>query len=1059
MKNIIRWFIANTVAANLLMVFIIIAGFFTLSRLRMEVFPDITIPIINVSVVYPGASPEDIEESICVKVEEQVQGINGIKRITSSSNEGYGSINIEVENSYDLDEVKDEVKSQVDAITSFPEGSEKPTVRSFEGQPEVITIAVHGNVDEISLRNIAEKIRDEVNDLPSITQTKLSKKPREISIEISENTLKKYALTFDYIANRIKSSSMDVPGGAIESNNGEILIRSKGQAYSGDDFGAIPVLSLPDGSTLLLHDIAQIKDGFEDVEYDVRFNSEPARLIRIYRTGEQNALEIADSVHDYLKNKKPLMPPGVSLTAMKDESVILRGRIELLTENAYLGLMLVVIILALFLKPKLAGWVSLGIPISFMGGFWLLPVFDISINMISLFTFILVLGIVVDDAIVVGENIHIFRKRGLNGPDAALEGAYQVAKPVIFAVLTTMVTFSPMILVEGATGNIWEIIPIVTILVLMFSLIESLTILPAHLAHMSENKSEMKNPFMERWDRLQSTIHSYLQLFIRNVYTPILKWSLTHRANTVAISISTFILSIGIVASGILRFNFFPPLEADIVIAGIEYPEGTPVSVTRLGLDQIENSAYKLKDTLKVLYPEKEIFIHMVSTAGDQPIKTQSSRGPGNLDATFFGSHLAECVIELAPGEDRPLSTSKISKLWRELTGPIPGIKQVTFDSDLFTTGAPIEVQLSSINRDDLKDVTEILKNKLQTYSGIFDIEDSFSAGKDEIKLKLRTEAQNYGITMASLARQVRQAFYGEEVQRIQRGRDEVKVFLRYPKTERISINNLEQMNIRVGENIEVPLGQIAEGQISSGFSTINRTDRKRSINITADVDLTEANANEILSKFEREHIIPLLKDYQSVNYSFEGEQREQRDTLGSIAKNFVLALFVVYILLAVAFSSYLQPMIIMSAIPFGFTGAVIGHLIMGMNLAVLSVIGVVALSGVVVNDSLVMVDFINRYRREDGKSAIDAALVAGSRRFRPILLTSITTFVGLLPLLIEKSVQAKFLVPMAISLAFGVLFATLITLILVPTSYMIIEDINLFFNKKILRFKRDNTK
>jgi len=1048
MKNIIRWFITNTVAANLLMIFIIIAGFFTLSRLRMEVFPDIAIPIINVSVIYPGSSPEDVEESICVKIEEQVQGINGIKKITSTSNEGYGSISVEVENGYNLDDVKDEVKSKVDGITSFPEGAEKPTIRSFEGQPEVITIAVHGEVDEESLLSIAESIREEVSDLPDITQTRLGKKPREISIEVSEQTLQKYGLSFDYISNRIKSSSMDVPGGAIETYDGEILIRSKGQAYTGEDFGSIPVLSMSDGSTLLLRDISKIKDGFQDVEYDIKFNSEPAYLIRVYRTGDQNALDIAENVHKYLKKKRPMMPPGVSLSSMKDESVILRGRIDLLVENAILGLSLVLIVLALFLKPKLAGWVSLGIPISFMGGFWLLPIFDVSINMISLFTFILVLGIVVDDAIVVGENIHIFRKRGLNGPDAALEGAYQVAKPVIFAVLTTMVTFSPMILVEGALGKIWRIIPVVTIVVLIFSLIESLTILPAHLAHLKDD-SESKDNFFSRWlNSVQQRIHNALQKFIKDIYTPILEWALKNRANTISIAISTFILSLGIVASGFLKFNFFPPLEADIVIATLEYPEGTPVSITKEGLDRIEQSAFKLKDSLEDLYPEQEIFINMVSTAGDQPIKTQSARGPGNLDANFFGSHLAECVIELAPGEERPLSTVEISKMWRDLTGPIPGVKQVEFESDLFSSGPPIEIRLSSISREDLKKVTLILKDKLQTYAGVFDIKDSFSAGKDEIKLTLRPEAQNYGITMSSLARQVRQAFYGEEVQRIQRGRDEIKVFLRYPKTERVSLNNLEQMNVRVGNNIEVPLGQVAQGELASGYSTITRTDRKRSINIVADVDLTKANANEILAKFEKDHISPLLQDYPSVNYSFEGEQREQRDTLGSLFKNFGLALFVVYILLAVPFKSYLQPLIIMSAIPFGFTGAVIGHLIMGMNLAVLSIIGIVALSGVVVNDSLVMVDFINRYKREDGKSNLEAALAAGPRRFRPILLTSVTTFVGLFPLLIEKSVQAKFLVPMAISLAFGVLFATLITLILVPTSYMVIEDIKKYFNR-----------
>ena len=1048
MKNIIRWFILNTVAANLLMVFIIIAGIFTLSRLRMEVFPDITIPIINVSVVYPGASPEDIEESICVKVEEQVQGINGLKRITSSSNEGYGSINIEVENGYDIDEVKDEVKSQVDAITSFPDDAEKPTIRSFDGQPEVITIAVHGNVDEASLLNIAENVRDEVSELPKITQTRLGKKPREISIEISENTLQKYGISFDYVANKIRTSSMDVPGGAIETYDGEILIRSKGQAYTGEEFGIIPILSLADGSTVFLRDIAEIVDGFQDVEYDIKFNSEPALLIRVYRTGDQNALDIADAVHEYIKKKKPVMPPGVSLTTMKDESVILRGRIELLTENAYLGLGLVLIVLALFLKPKLAAWVSLGIPISFMGGFWLLPLFDVSINMISLFTFILVLGIVVDDAIVVGENIHIHLKRGLSGVDAALEGAYQVAKPVIFAVLTTMVTFSPMILVEGAIGKIWKIIPVVTIVVLFFSLIESLTILPAHLAHMKVDDNKKENKFLAWWSKIQLGIHNWLQSFIKNRYIPFLELALRNRGNTVAIAISIFILTVGLVASGFIRFNFFPPLEADIVIAGVEYPEGTPVSLTKSGLEQVEKSAFRLKDSLEVLYPENEIFINMVSTAGDQPIKTQSARGPGNLDANFFGSHLAECVIELAPGEERPISTVEISKIWRELTGPIPGVKQVTFDSDLFTSGAPIEIQLSSVNRDDLKAVTIRLKDKLQTYAGVFDIKDSFSAGKDEIKLNLLPEAQNYGITMASLARQVRQAFYGDEVQRVQRGRDEVKVFLRYPKDERVSLNNLEQMNVRVGNNIEVPLGQVAAGELSSGYSTITRTDRKRSISVTADVDLSEANANEILAKFETEHIVPILRDYPTVNYSFEGEQREQRDTLSSLFKNFALALFVVYVLLAVPFKSYLQPLIIMSAIPFGFTGAVIGHIIMGMNLAILSIIGIVALSGVVVNDSLVMVDFINRYKREDGKTSLEAALAAGPRRFRPILLTSITTFVGLFPLLIEKSVQAQFLIPMAISLAYGVLFATLITLILVPTSYLIIDDIKKFFSR-----------
>lgn len=1050
MEKIIRWFIANSVAANLLMLFIIFAGLFTVSQLRMEIFPDINLGIINVSVVYPGASPEDIEESICIRIEEQLAGIDGVKRMTSTSDEGMGSISVEVMFGEDLNEIKDEVKTQIDAITSFPDGAEKPIVRSFEGSPEVITVAVHGKVDEESLLNIAQKVRDEINDLPGITKIHLSSKPREISIEISENTLQKYGLSIDQIANRIRMSSMDIPGGSVETKDGEILIRSKGQAYRGNEFGAIPILSRLDGSTLLLRDIATVVDGFADVDYDINFNGEPAFLIRVFRIGEQNALDVAEAVHQYLDRTKPLMPEGVTITSWKDESVILKGRINLLLKNAYLGFSLVIIVLALFLKPKLAGWISLGIPISFMGGFWLLPLFDVSINMISLFTFILVLGIVVDDAIVVGENIFIFKQRGLGKAEAAFKGTYQVATPVIFAVLTTMVTFSPMFLVEGALGKIWRIIPVVTIVVLIMSLIESLIILPVHLAHMNEKPS--KNTFIlffsNKWEKLQNWVNNNLQNFIKSIYQPVLRWVLNHRANTVALALGIFVITFGIVFSGILRFSFFPPLEADIVIAGVEYPEGTPIAITKRGLQRIEESAFKLRDSLETLFPGERIFINMCATAGDQPVKSQTARQPGNLDASFFGSHLAECVVELAPGEYRPISAESISKMWRNLTGPIPGVKELTYNYDLFTAGAPIEIQLTSSDIDDLAEATIKLKERLQTYAGVFDIKDSFSAGKDEIKLTLRPEAQYYGITMSSLARQVRQAFYGEEVQKIQRGRDEIKVFLRYPKNERLSLNNLEQMNIRVGDNVEVPLGQVAKGQLSTGYSTIKRIDRKRSINITADIDLSKANANEILEKFEKNDLKRVLKDHPTVNYSFEGEQREQRETLSSLYKNFALALFVVYGLLAVPFKSYLQPLIIMSAIPFGFTGAVIGHLIMGMPLTVLSVIGIVALAGVVVNDGLVMVDFINRYRREEGKTAYEAALAAGPRRFRPILLTSVTTFAGLFPLLIEKSVQAKFLVPMAISLAYGVLFATIITLLLVPTSYLIIYDFQNWLKK-----------
>ena len=1051
MERIIRWFVNNSVAANMLMLFIMVAGIMTLPRMKMEVFPDINLDIVSINVVYPGASPESVEEAICLKIEEKLSGLKGVKRISSTASENIGSTLVEVLPGEDINEIKDNIQTKIDAIDSFPNDAEKPIVQTISLSSEVVTVAVYGDIDEESLNYYADEIKNEIDALDEVSLTSISgKKSREISIEISRNNLQKYQLTMEQVSNIIRLNSMDMPGGGIDTDIGEILIRSKGQAYNEDEFAKIPIISRIDGSNLLLGDIATIKDGFADVEVYTKFNNKPAMYISVFRIGDQNSLIISAAIKEYVKNKSLELPVGVNATLWNNEAELLQARIDLLTKNALLGLALVIVVLALFLKTNLAGWVSLGIPISFLGGFMLMPIVDVSINMLSLFTFILVLGIVVDDAIVVGENIYLWKERGLEAKEAAIKGAHQVSTPVIFAVLTTMVTFSPMLSVSGNVGQIWRIIPLITIVVLIFSLVESLTILPAHLGHIKDNKIKKNNfltPFISKWESLQNYLRNGIEVFVEQKYRPFLNWSIHNRLVTAASSLALLLLTIGIIAGGWMKFVFFPAVESDLLIANIVYPNGSPVELSQSGLTILEESLKELEKEYKETYPDHDIFRNISATAGGQPVRNATQQGPGALSSGESGSHLAELAIELSPGEIRPITATRIAKRFREITPPIIGAKEVNFSSELFSAGEAVNVQLSSNDLEELKGASAYLKEKLASYTGVIDIKDSFSIGKEEIQLTLLPSAKNYGITMANLAMQVRQAFYGLEVQSLSRGKDEVKVFIRYPSTERKTVKSLENLLVRTPQQLEIPIRQIANLEFTQGYSNISRIDRKRAINVTADVDISKTTSNEVVASVTQFDLPSLQSFFPRVNYSLEGEQQEQTESLGSIFRNFFFAMIVVYTLLAIPFRSYLQPFVIMSAIPFGLTGALLGHIIMGQNLTVLSLIGIVALAGVVVNDSLVLVDFINRYR-EDGHSTIEAVLEAGPRRFRPILLTSLTTFFGLFPLLLEKSFQAQWLIPMATSLAFGVLFATVITLIMVPSFYLIIEDIRVWSKK-----------
>ncbi len=1045
MKTLINWFARNTVAANLLMVFILVAGYTSIDRLVLEFFPDIRPNAVTVGVPYLGAAPEEVEEAVCRRIEEALQDLEGVKKLTSIAAEGFGTVVVELDNDTDARVALDQVKARVDAIATFPAETEKPLVQEITVSWQVLTVAVYGDVDEHTLRRVSEEVRDDLTELPDVTQVKLGAiRPYEISIEVSENDLRRFGLTFDEVVQAVRAGSLDLPGGSVRTVDGEVLLRTTGQAYLDRDFERLPVRTRPDGTRLLVGDVATVKDGFADSDLFSRFNGKPTTLITVQRVGKQNALEIADQVKAYINERAPSLPEGITVTTWQDETLLLRDRLRLLIDNGWLGLVLVFVVLATFVRLRLACWVSVGIAVSFMGALALLPAFDVSINMISLFAFVMVLGIVVDDAIVVGENIYRHHEMGKEGLDAAIGGAQEVAIPVTFSILTTIAAFLPLLMVDASIGQVMRVVPLVAISCLLFSLVESMFILPSHLSHLKHRTSEASsNRLIGGWRRFQDGVSARLRRFVERVYQPVLVRCLEWRYLTLAAAFSLLIMTFAAVGSGWVSFTFFPPLEADNAVVQLAMPQGTPASQTSVVIERLERAARQLELELEDEGHEG-VFQHLLATVGEQPFSERQSRSAGG-DANLSGAtraHVGEINIELMPSENRTIRAGEIVNRWRQIVGPIPDASELVFQSELISFGDPINVQLQSRDLDQLEAASSRVRELLEDYPGVFDIRDSLQSGKQEIKLQMDERGEALGLDLATLGRQVRNAFYGAEAQRIQRGRDEVRVMVRYPEAERRSLESLEQMRIRTPRGAEVPFATAAKAEMGQGYDTIERVDRQRTATVTADLDSTAAGATATQIAADLNNVLPeVLAAYPRVSFSLEGEQNEQREALGGLAQGFLLSVILIYALLAIPFRSYLQPAIVMSAIPFGMIGAIWGHAALGMDLTVMSGFGVVALTGVVVNDSLVMVDFINR-RVRSGLPVEQALADAGAARFRPILMTSLTTFAGLTPLLLEKSIQAQFLVPMAVSLAFGVLFATAITLILVPVLFRSLEDL-----------------
>lgn len=1045
----IAWFARNGVAANLTMLVLVVGGVISLITIKRELFPQFSLDTIVVRVPYLGAAPEEVEEAVNIRIEEALQGLEGIKEIRSTASENYGSVSIVVDKGFDLRKVKEDVKTRVDAITTFPAETERPIIEEFLIQRDTIWIAIYGDADEYTLKNLAQKVRDEVVQLPGVSQAFVrGVRTYEISINLSEEKLLKYGLTFDQVMRVVQGNSLDLPAGQIKSAGGEILLRTKEQAYRGREFEELVLISRQDGTEVRLSDVADVDDGFEDVTIVSEFNGKPASLILVREVGNESPINISDQVYRYVdESMRTWVPGGIQLEAWGDSAFYLEGRLELLMENGAIGFILVLLALALFLRPTLAAFVAIGIPVSFLGTFLVGPFFGLSINLISLFAFILVLGIVVDDAIVVGESVFTeFQKSG-PGIESAIRGTHKVSTPVTFAVLTTIVAFLPVFFLPGLVGKFFVSIPLVVIPTLLFSLVQSKLVLPYHLSlcKVGDRKHRDELNFLSRFQRRFS---DGLENFISQVYDPIVEKAINWRYATLGGFLALLIVSIGIVAGGWIRFVQFPNVPSDFIMVQLEMPEGTPAGETERAVNRLVDGLDDVRDEIMETGDIDPVAQKLVA------VGYSTMTGGPNPESTVFGSNIGSIIVELAKGELRDSDAFEVVERWREKVGQIPGARRLTMQASASgPVGLPVDIRLTGPDFEELKAASLEIQERLREFEGLNDIRDTYSEGKQEIKIKLKDSARGLGLNASDLGRQVRQAFYGGEAQRIQRDQDDVRVMVRYPREERDSIGNLERMYVRTPSGNAIPISEVAEIEFGMGYPSITRVDRQRVINVQADADKTVANPTEInRALYEGLHGNPpvleeILQKYPGVKPVKDGEARDFEEMLPVLIGGVFFVVLIIYTLLAVPFKSYLQPMLVISAIPFGVAGAIFGHLINFQNLgtpqdlSMLSLLGIIALAGVVVNDSLVLVDYINKLR-QDGVPVKQAVHQGGIARFRPILLTSVTTFVGLVPILLERSLQAQFLIPMATSLSFGVLFATFITLLLVPALYLILEDI-----------------
>lgn len=1030
----IAWMTNNHVAANLLMVVLLVAGVLGVLTSKQEIFPEFTLDQVNVQVGYPGASPGEVEQAITYAIEEKVRGIDGVKRVSSTSMEGMGAVSVALLLDADPQQVLADVKNEIDRITTFPENAEAAVVSLASKRSQVVSLILSGDHELSDLHAVAEQARLALLLDPEITQVDVEGvPPLEISVEIGRNQLERFGLTLQQIALEIRNASLELPAGALESQSGEIRVRVSDRRTTGAQLGNIVLRGTSGGGLLHLKDVAKIVDGYEDTHQYSLFEGKPAVRLTAYRVGNETPLKVAAAVHEYAK-KLRTEHPNIGIAVWKDDSKILRGRIDLLLNNAVMGLLMVLLILALFLDIRLAFWVSLGIPVSFLGAFVLLGTIDLSINMITLFAFIVTLGMVVDDAIVVGERTYFYRGQGHSPIRAAVLAAREMAKPITFAILTTVAAFGPMLFVPGVMGKIFKMIPLVVISVLLVSLLESFFILPAHLARLEESKKRLpRRGLVSVLLGIQGQVAKTLATFTQRIYRPMVAACMRHRYFSVAASVAILILTIGVVASGRVPFNFFPSIEGDIVTANVRLPYGVALARTEAVGKALEIALAQTRDH----FGGDQAIAGIYTSVGQQPAPS----GPG-AGAAEVGSHLLQIEVALPSTEERSFTSDAFLSDWRKRVGKLPAVESLTFSAASGpSSGAAVAIQLLSSNENQLAAAAGDITSVLQSHKQLRNVKNGYVTGKPQIDFQLLDQARSLGVSTRQLAGQLRSAFFGAEAIREQRGRHELKVMVRLPEHERRTEHDLEQLRIRSEGGQFVPLGQLVKLQRSVAPTSIKREDGRRKVVVTGELARGVSSPRAVLEALTGNEFSRLRRQYPQLEIELVGQQREQAETFSALGRGYLLAILLMYGLLALPFRSYIQPLIIMAVIPFGFVGAVMGHALMGYGLSIMSMFGLVALSGVVVNDSLVLIDATNG-ARATGLSPFEAVIEGGASRLRPILLTSLTTFFGLVPMLAETSLQARFLIPMAISLAFGILVATLVVLLLVPALYLIVEDL-----------------
>ena len=1039
MKRVIAAFARNTVFANIVLVLIFLAGGVAVMSMIRENFPEFSLDMITISVPFPGADPEEVEEGISQKIEETIEGLEGVKQYTTTSSENVGTAIIEVKENYNIDDVLDRVRTKVDAISTFPVDAEKPVITELILKDPVMLLYLSGDMSERRIKEWSEKIKDEIQQLTEVSHVQIfGARGYEINIEISEERLREYGLTFNMIKDAIRRSSLNLAGGTIRTRGEEIRVRTMGRKYTGEALSSIVVLARPEGEIITLNRVATINDGFTEDPINALINGEPSVLLIVYKTKEEDALVISEAVQQFISQKQQQLPDGANIKIFYDNTEMLRSRINLLVKNGIIGLTIVFLLLWCFLNARLSFWSGMGIPISIAGALVILWAMGGTINMISLFSLIMVLGIVVDDAIVVGEAIYFHRKQGKPPLKAAVDGVSEVGMPVIAAVTTTIVAFIPLFYVGGIMGKFISILPAVVIACLVVSLLECFILLPAHLGHLPDPNASNNNlnPLTRRLEIVHRLTSSGMEWFVARIYTPLLSKALYWRYISFCIAISILLLTVGLIRGGILKFEVFPEIDGFIITSTVEFPGGTPPDVTEQTIKQIDAALLRLAE-------------HTQTRSGDPLILERLSLVGQTLeDMPKSGPHLGSVQAILLDSERRGIHTKDLMIQWEKEVGPIPGVKSLTFSGlQAGPPGAPIEVWLQGRDMEDILAASDDLMDRLRNLEGVFQIRSDFSQGKNEMRLELKPQARTLGLTVDDLARQIYAGYYGDEALRLQRGRDDIRIKVRYTADERSRISDLERVRVRTRNGHEVPLISVADISFAPGYSTITRTDGMRRVAVSADVDTNKANANEIFSELSSNFFPRLKQRYPELKVALQGEQKKMRESFESLFVGYPLAILGIFIIIATMFRSYVQPFVIMFTVPFGIIGAVLGHLLFGYDMSIMSIFGMVALTGVVVNDAIVLIERVNENIAE-GMPFFDAILSGGARRFRAIFLTSLSTVGGLAPLIMETDLQAKFLIPMALSIAAGIAFATVLTLVLVPSLLTLLSDARLLVHR-----------